>query len=351
MAKATKSALLQKILENTTIDEAESLTDSKIYSKKDMITTLVPMINVALSGNVDGGLVPGSTVLAGPSKHFKTGFALLMAQSFLAKYPEGIILYYDSEFGTPKSYFTSFGIPFDSVVHVPISTVEQLRHEIAVQLETLDRTDKVLMIVDSLGNLASKKELEDAIDGKDVSDMTRAKMIKSLFRTIGPKLVIKDVPLIVVNHTYKTLEMFSKDVVSGGTGVTYNADNIWILGRQQDKDEKTKSIEGYNFIININKSRYVKEGSKIPISLTFEGGINKWSGLLDLAVEGLYIGKPKKGSYQLIDRKNGEYVGKEFKEDDIINNKDFWTGMLKDTDFPEFLKDKYQLKTAAIIEA
>ncbi len=349
MAKV-KNPLLQKILETTTIDEAETLTDSKIYGKGDMITTLVPMINVALSGLVDGGLVPGSTVLAAPTKHFKTGFALLMAQSFLAKYPDGIIIYYDSEFGTPKSYFTSFGIPFEQVVHAPISTVEQLRNEIAAQLTALERKDKVMMIVDSLGNLASNKELQDAIDGKDVSDMTRAKMVKSLFRTIGPKLVIKDVPLIVVNHTYKTLEMFSKDVVSGGTGVSYNADNIWIIGRQQDKDEKTKSINGYNFIIKVNKSRYVKEGSSIPISISFEGGINRWSGLLEQAVEGVYIGKPKKGYYQLIDRSTGDMIGQQFKEDEIINNKEFWQGMLKDTDFPEFLRQKYQLTTASIIE-
>ncbi len=348
MAKA-KNALLQKILENTTIDEAETLTESKIYGKGDMITTLVPMINVALSGTVDGGLVPGSTVLAAPTKHFKTGFALLMAQSFLTKYPDGIIIFYDSEFGTPKSYFTSFRIPMEQVVHAPISTVEQLKHEIAVQLENIDRKDKVMMIVDSLGNLASKKELEDAIyKNESTVDMTRAKAVKSLFRTIGPKLVIKDIPLIVVNHTYKTLEMFSKDVVGGGTGVSYNADNIWIIGRQQDKDEKTKAIEGYDFIINIDKSRYVKEKSKIPISISFEGGINRWSGLLELAVEGGFIGKPKKGTYQLLQGK--EFVGTEYKEDEIINNKDFWTAMLADAPFPEFLRRKYQLSTAVILE-
>ena len=348
-----KNKLLEKILEKSTLDDTSQLTTSKFYGKKDMITTNVPMINMALSGVIDGGLVPGSTVLAGPTKHFKTGFALLLAASFLKKYPEGIIMFYDSEFGTPQSYFKSFGIPTDSVVHMPISTIEELRHDIAVQLDSLDRNDKVLMIVDSLGNLASKKELEDALSGKDVSDMTRAKMVKSLFRTIGPKLVIKDVPLIVVNHTYKTLEMFSKDVVSGGTGVSYNADTIWILGRQQDKDTDDtgkKVIQGYNFIINVNKSRYVKEGSKIPISISFEGGINRFSGLLELAVESGMIQQPKKGYYALVDIKTEQFVEPHYKEDAIIENKEVWDKMLKNKLFTDFLTKKYQLSTASIME-
>ena len=92
-----------------------------------MIPTSVPMINVALSGTVDGGITPGLTMLAGPSKHFKTGFALLLASAYLKKYPDGVILFYDSEFGTPQSYFTTFKIPFDSVVHTPITDIEELK--------------------------------------------------------------------------------------------------------------------------------------------------------------------------------------------------------------------------------
>jgi RecA/RadA recombinase len=349
---AKKNALLDKILNATTLNDTSSLTNSKFYGKKDMITTTVPMINVALSGVVDGGFVPGSTVIAGPTKHFKTGFALLLAASFLKKYPEGIIIFYDSEFGTPQSYFKSFGIPTDSVVHVPISTVEELRHDIAVQLDGIERNDKVLIIVDSLGNLASNKELQDAIDGKDVADMTRAKMVKSLFRTIGPKLVIKDVPLVVINHTYKTLEMYSTDVVSGGTGVSYNADTIWILGRQADKEEvdKKKVLQGYNFIINVSKSRYVREGSKIPISISFEGGINRYSGLLAVAVESGIIQQPTKGKYALVDIKTEQFVEPHYKEDDIIDNKEFWDKMLKNKLFTDYLTKKYQLPTASIME-
>lgn len=208
--------LRDKLLKNTTVKETATLSESKIYGKKDMIPTSVPMINVALGGTIDGGLTPGLTVLAGPSKHFKTGFSLLMAQSFLKKYPDGIILFYDSEFGTPQEYFNAFGIPSDSVVHTPITDIEQLKFDVTKQLQELGRDDHVLIVVDSVGNLASKKEVEDALNEKSVADMTRAKALKSIFRIVTPHLTIKDIPMVVVNHTYKEQSLFPKDIVSGG---------------------------------------------------------------------------------------------------------------------------------------
>ena len=211
------SDLKARLIKNSTIDMTATLADSKIYTKKDMIPTKVPMINVALSGTVDGGITPGLTMLAGPSKHFKTGFALLLASSFLEKYPEdGIVLFYDSEFGTPQEYFNTFGIPFDKVIHTPITDIEELKFDIMTQLKEITRKDRVMIIIDSIGNLASKKEVEDALDQKSVADMSRAKQLKSLFRMVTPHLTLKDVPMAVINHTYKTMEMYSKDVVGGG---------------------------------------------------------------------------------------------------------------------------------------
>jgi RecA/RadA recombinase len=168
-------SLKDRLIKNSTIDYTSTLTESKIYSKKDMIQTPVPMINVALGGSIDGGLTPGLTMLAGPSKHFKTGFSLLLASAFLKKYEDGVVLFYDSEFGTPQSYFETFGIDLDSVIHTPITDVEELKHDIMKQMKDIERGDKVFILVDSIGNLASKKEVEDAIDGKSVADMTRAK--------------------------------------------------------------------------------------------------------------------------------------------------------------------------------
>jgi RecA/RadA recombinase len=334
-------SLKERLIKNSTIDYTSTLTDSKIYTKKDMIQTPVPMINVALSGTIDGGITPGLTMLAGPSKHFKTGFALLLASSFLKKYPDGVILFYDSEFGTPQSYFTKFKIPLDSVVHTPITDVEELKFDLMKQLQEIKREDRVLIVIDSIGNLASKKEVEDALDGKSVADMTRAKQLKSLFRMITPHLTLKDVPLIAVNHTYKTMELYAKDVVGGGTGAYYGADNIWILGRQQEKEGN--EIAGYHFVINVEKSRYVREKSKIPITVSYEGGINRWSGLLDVAVEGGYIAKPKVGWYAVVDRTTGEVGGKNYRAGDIVDSKEFWMNIFATTDFAEYIRKHFSL--------
>lgn len=334
-------SLREKLIKNSTVEFTSTLSESKIYTKKDMITTSIPMINVALSGSVDGGMTPGITMLAGPSKHFKSGFALFLASSFIKKYPDGMILFYDAEFGTPESYFKSYNIPLTSVIHSPITDVEQLKHDIMQQLKEITRDEKVMIIIDSIGNLASRKEVEDALDGKTVADMSRAKQLKSLFRMVTPHLSLKDIPMVVINHTYKEMSMYPKDIVGGGTGSYYGSDNIWIIGRQQDKD--AAGLQGYHFVINVEKSRYVKEKSKIPISISHEGGINKWSGLLDIALEGNYVAKPKAGWYATVNRETGEIEAPNMRAGDIVNNKDFWVKMFKTTDFASFIKNKYSL--------
>jgi hypothetical protein len=343
-------SLRDKLIKNSTIDMTNTLMDSKVFSTKDMIPTQVPMINVALSGDPAGGLTSGVTMVAGPSKHFKTAFALLMAKAYLDKYKDGVILLYDSEFGSPHDYFTSFNIDLERVVHTPITDFEQLRHDASVQLENITRDEHVMIIVDSIGNLASRKEVEDAIK-KDASpaDFTRAKVNKSFFRIVTPKLNLKNIPMVVINHTYMTMEMFSKPVVGGGTGSYYGADNIWILGRQQEKDSDNK-IAGYNFVINVEKSRFVKEKSKILINVTHADGINRWSGLLQNALESGHIVKPKNGRYIVADPETGEIKGKEMKEDDIETNSDVWKSLLEDSRFVEFLRSKYKLGASNILQ-
>jgi RecA/RadA recombinase len=339
-------SLKERLIKNSTIDHTAILTESKVYGRKDMIPTIIPMINVALSGKIDGGLTPGLTVLAAPSKHFKTAFSLLMAAAYLKMHPDGVILFYDSEFGTPESYFSSFGVPLESVVHTPITDIEQLKFDIMQQLQEIKRGDKVMIIIDSVGNLASKKEVEDALKQNSAADMSRAKQLKSLFRMVTPHLTIKDIPMVVVNHIYMTQEMYSKPVVSGGTGIYYSADNIWIIGRQQDKDDK--ELKGYHFIINIEKSRYVKEKSKIPITVNYDSGINKWSGLLDLAIESGHVIKPKVGWYAVVDKETGE-IGKNMRAADIVDNRDVWSHLLENTDFAEWIKNKYTLANGELI--
>jgi RecA/RadA recombinase len=293
-----------------------------------------------LSGSVDGGLAPGLTVLAGPSKHFKTSFGLIMASAYLKKYKDAVLLFYDSEFGSPQSYFEQFDIDTSRVLHTPITNVEELKFDIISQLENIDRGDKVIIMIDSVGNLASKKELDDAINEKSVADMSRAKALKGLFRMCTPYLNMKDIPMIAVNHTYMEIGLFPKAVVSGGTGIYYSADNIWILGRQQDK--VGTEIKGYHFVINVEKSRYVREKSKIPISVSWDGGVQSHSGLLDVALSGNYVAKPSNGWYCRVDRETGELVDPKVREKDTLEPS-FWEPIFEETDFTSYIKEKFAI--------
>ena len=338
-------SILDKIKKNSSIKDSAILAKSKFFNEKDIISTAVPIINVALSGKLDGGLTPGLTMWAGPSKHFKTAFSLLMAKSYMDKYEDAALLFYDSEFGTPQSYFDSFGIDTERVLHTPLTDIEQLKFDIMQQLTQLDRGDKLIIVIDSIGNLASKKEVEDALAEKSVADMSRAKQVKSLFRMVTPHLSLKDIPMVVVNHTYMEIGMFPKAIVGGGTGSYYSADNIFIIGRQQEKDGT--EVTGYNFIINVEKSRYVKEKSKIPVSVSFDGGISTWSGLLDLAIESKHVVKPKNGWYQRVDS-DGVIEEKNYREKDT-DTKDFWMPILKQKSFRDFIENKYRVASGEIM--
>ena len=338
---------MDKLQKNSRIKESSQLDKSKLFSNKDMVTTPVPMINVALSGDPDGGLSSGLTVLAGPSKHFKTSFGLLMAAAYLDKYEDAVLLFYDSEFGSPQQYFKSFGIDTSRVLHSPITNVEELKFDLINQLENIERTDKVIIMIDSVGNLASKKELEDAMNEKSVADMSRAKALKGLFRMTTPYLTMRDIPLLAVNHTYQEIGLFPKAVVSGGTGIYYSSDNIWIIGRQQEK--KGTEILGYNFVINVEKSRFVREKSKIPISVTWEGGIESYSGLLDVAMEGNYVVKPQNGWYSKVDQSTGEVEDKKVRLSETLKE-EFWRPIFASTDFKDFLKKRYEVGHADMIK-
>ena len=341
-------SIMDKLKKNSKIKETEILSTSKFFTEKDMVPTDVPMVNVALSGSVDGGISPGLTVLAGPSKHFKTSFALLMAGAYLNAKPDAVMLFYDSEFGSPQSYFEQFGIDTSRVLHTPIANVEELKFDLVNQLEELDRNDDVIIVIDSIGNLASKKELEDALAEKGVADMSRAKALKGLFRMTTPYLTMKNIPLLAINHTYKEIGLFPKDIVGGGTGIYYSADNIWIIGRQQEK--QGTEVVGYNFVINIEKSRYVKEKSKIPIGVSWEGGVQKYSGLLDVALAGGYVVKPSNGWYQKVDTTTGEVIGNKVRTKDTLNA-EFWEPVFETTNFAEFLKKTYMIGYSSEIDA
>lgn len=334
------SSLVEKLKKNSKLELSDVLTDSTIFNRKEDIPTDVPMLNVALSGDLEHGFTRGTTVLAGPSKHYKSSLGLKMVSAYQKTYPESAILFYDSEFGSPLSYWRTFGIDTDRVVHCPIRNIEELKFDLMNQLSNLTKGEKVMIFIDSVGNLASKKEVEDALNEKSVADMTRAKAFKSLFRMVTPYFSLNDIPCVVVGHTYKTQDMYPKDVLSGGTGIMYSADTVLIIGRQQDKTED--GIQGYNFILNVDKSRFVREKSKIPIYVSFAKGIEKYSGLLEVAMKGGFVFKPSIGWYA----RKSDPSQRKFREDDT-NTEEFWRDILSSEEFKTFLKSEYQLGFSA----
>jgi recA bacterial DNA recombination protein len=335
------SKLMDKLIKSSTIKNTASVDNSKMYqnSKKaeNVVDTGIPMLNVALSGRLDGGLTSGLLMIAGKSKHFKTGFSMVLAAAYLNKYPDSAFLFYDCERGTPEAYFDQFGVDKSRTAHSFFTDVEQLKFDMLKQLKGLEAGDRLVTVIDSVGNAASKKEVEDAENEKSVTDMTRAKQFKSLGRIITPYIALKEVPIIAINHVYAEIgTMYPKDIVGGGTGLYLSSNDVWIIGRSQDKEGT--ELSGYNFVINIDKSRFVKEKSKILITVKNDGGIQKWSGLFEEALAGKFITNPKQGWYNLAGS-----TGANFRKSDIQYDDAFWTKMLADQKFKDYVENKYTL--------
>jgi RecA/RadA recombinase len=336
-------SIMDKLRKNSRQKFTEVLEDSKLLHGGIVIPTPVPMVNVALSGSIHGGMTAGLGMLAGPSKHFKTSFALLIAAAFLKQEKDGVVLFYDSEFGSPGEYFKMFDVDTSRVLHTPVTNIEEFKFDIIQQLEGIERKDKVLILVDSIGNLASKKELEDAKNENTAADMSRAKALKGLFRMVTPYLKMKDIPMLVVNHTYKEIGLFPKDIVGGGTGSYYSSDWIWILGRRQNK--KGTEVLGYDFIINEEKSRFVKEKSKIPITVSWSGGVEPYSGLLELGIAGGFVTKPSSGWYS----KDGGIT--KWREKDTMAP-EFWDEFLEEgSEFCTFIENTYKINATSDVDS
>lgn len=337
-------SLKERLIKASTSKMTSELGKSKFFNDKDVVRTKIPMLNIAFSGDLAGGVQAGLTIFAGPSKHFKSNMSLTVVSAYMNKHPDAICLFYDSEFGITPAYLKSQGVDPDRVIHTPIQSVEQLKVDMVNQLEAIERGEKVIVFIDSIGNMASKKETEDALNEKVVADMTRAKALKSLFRIATPYFTLKNIPCIAVNHTIETIEMFSKTVMTGGTGPMYSADTVFIIGKRQIKDGT--ELEGYQFVLNAEKSRTVKEKSKFFIDVRFDGGIDPYSGLLDMALDIGFVVKPKNGWYarEYCDVNTGEM----HREDKSWRAKDtssteFWGPLFKHEPFREAIKRRYQL--------
>lgn len=337
----SKDSLVSRMIKSSTVKLTNTMEKTDLYKGKRVISTNIPAINIALSGEIDGGFKGGVGIIGGPSRHFKSGILLVLVSAFMKKYEDGVVVFYDSEHGMNQEMFDSYGVDTSRLIHTPVMNLEEFRTDIMNQLQNVERGENVMFIVDSTSNLPSLKETEDSIDGKNVADFSKAKVLKSIFRLITPILSVKDIPFVAVSHTYDTMEMFSKQVLSGGKGQLYASDWCILLGRQQEKEGT--ELTGYNFIMNIEKSRMVKEKSKVPLEVRFDGGISKWSGLLDIALNVGCVIKPSNGWYSRVDD-DGVVEEKKWRLKDS-NSAEFWKPMLSSKIFQNKVKEAYKLSS------
>ncbi len=246
--------------------------------------------NALLSGSIYGGMPSNKiTAIAGEAATGKTFFALGIVKAFLDKNKDAGVIYFESESALTKELVEARGIDSKRMVIVPVATVQEFRHQsikvIDKYLEQDDKNRKPLMFVlDSLGMLSTTKEMEDTAEGKETRDMTRSQIVKAAFRVLTLKLGKAKVPMIMTNHTYDVIgSMFPQKEMGGGSGLKYAASNIVYLSKRKEKDGK--EIIGNIIHCKNYKSRLTKENALIDVRLTYKDGLDKYYGLLELAIK------------------------------------------------------------------
>ena len=341
-------SLRDRLLKAGSTSGAAVMSQSAILKKKDFINTNLPVLNIAFSGEVDGGMSSGLTILAGESKTFKSALSLYCMKAYFDKYPDAFAIFYDSEFGISEDYIRGFGLDPDRIIHVPVEHIEQLKFDFVKKLNEIQDGERVFFMVDSIGQLSSKKETDDAVDEKSVADMTRAKSLRSLLRMVTLRLAKKDLPCIMINHVYSELNsLYPRTVIPGGTAVTYSANNIFVITKSQAKDGD--ELAGWKFTLNVHKSRTVKEKERLPFTVLYDGGIQKYSGMFDIALEAGFITKTKQGWYAVVDPDTGEVSpknirAKEAESDEVIGK------LIQSPKFKNWVLNRYKLVGSPVSE-
>ena len=279
------------------IDETEKYVDTGSY-----------IFNGLISGSIFGGVSNNKiTAIAGESSTGKTFFSLAVVKNFLDSNPDGYCLYFDTEAAVNKSLLTSRGIDLDRLVVVNVVTIEEFRTkalkavDIYLKTNTEDRKP-CMFVLDSLGMLSTEKEIKDALDDKQVRDMTKSQLVKGAFRMLTLKLGQANIPLIVTNHTYDVIGSYipTKEM-GGGSGLKYAASTIIYLSRKKEKDGK--EVIGNIIKAKTAKSRLSKENKEVQVRLYYDDrGLDRYYGLLELGEIG-GIWKNVAGRYEINGKK------------------------------------------------
>lgn len=270
------------------IDNTSLLSDGGNSSEfSGSIDTGSYILNAAISGSIYGG-VPNNkiTAFAGESATGKTFFVLGVLKQFLQDNKDGGVIYFDTEAAVTKQMMEDRGIDTKRVVISEPSSIEEFRTSATRILSTYIEQGKdappMMMVLDSLGMLSSNKELADTEAGTDKRDMTKAQLLRGTFRVLSLKLAKANVPLLVTNHVYDVVGAYipTKEI-SGGSGLKYAASSIAMLGKKKDKDGT--DVIGNIIKVTMHKSRFTKEQKKIEVKLSYDSGLDRYYGLLDLA--------------------------------------------------------------------
>ena len=245
-------------------------------------------LNAVLSGSIYGG-VPNNkvTAFAGESSTGKTFFVLGIVKQFLDANPEGGVIYFDTEAAVTKHMMESRGVDTKRVVISEPDTIQKFRHTALQIIEKYSaqpeaKRKPMIMVLDSLGQLSSTKEMEDTAEGKETKDMTKSATLKATFRVLNLKLAKIGVPLLVTNHVYDVVGAYipTKEM-SGGSGLKYTASTIVYLSKRKDKDGT--EVVGNIVKVKLQKSRLTKENSQVEVKITYSKGLDRYYGLLDIA--------------------------------------------------------------------
>lgn len=357
LAKKEEAGSLLKRLKKASSKSTENVTmaDTDFFNiDKYGADTGIYAVNLALSGKlVDGGITPGIHVLAGKQATYKSILGVQLVKAYMDKFEDSICVFLDSEFGMADQ-MANLNMPLDRIIHVPISNLEILKYEMTKKLKEINEGDHVIFFLDSLGMISSIKAITDMEDEKATKDMTRAQVVKSFFMTITSELNIKKIPFVVVNHSHATFDKYNPEHVSGGSGVLYAAQNIFLMQKAKFKDADSENktdndLAGFRFTISLFKSRFSKQGSKIPLFAKFgEPALNKYTGLYELATLTGDIYAPSRGwrAALITDPETGLVIEpvKKYREGEIRENPKFWEEiMFKQTNFIKNVEKRYSL--------